>query len=358
MTFSPQYSITPSIAKSLLRIEAVKTVFDSLPVTPRVLRSLRESARLFSVHYSTAIEGNRLTQQEVSEFLRKVTKARTRDEQEIRAYNVAFDYIEKLAVKSTPLSECEVQKIHALMESGNPHSKGTEWRDGQNAIYESKSRSIIYMPPEAKDVKELMHDLLQWLRSAVEELPIPVIAGLLHYQFVTIHPFYDGNGRTARLTATLIMRRYGYGLKGVYALEEYYARDLDAYYTALTTHPNHNYYFGRADADVTSWLEYFCVGVAQAFEKVKIAADTERKQGGKDISIQLRELDSRQRLALTVFSKQRNATAAELGAMLGLSGRPSAALCQKWVATGFLSVTDPSKRARKYSLAPEFSCLV
>ncbi|GHV00509.1 hypothetical protein AGMMS50248_10270 [Deltaproteobacteria bacterium] len=154
------------------------------------------------------------------------------------------------------------------------------------------------------------------------------------------------------------MRRYGYGLKGVYALEEYYARDPAAYYAAVAAHPHHNYYFGRAGADLTNWLDYFCTGVAEAFEKVKKVADAERKRGGRDKNNQLRELDSRQRLALTLFARQQNITAAELGEVLGLSARNAAVLCRKWVNAGFLSVADPSKRARKYRLAPEFADLV
>lgn len=358
MPFSPKFTITPAITKSLMRIEAVKAVFDSLPVTPRVLRSLRETARLLSVHYSTAIEGNRLTRQEVGEFFRKAAKPKTRDEREIQAYSVALDYMESLAGKNTPITEELAQKIHALVEGATPSRiKATPWRDGQNAIYDSASGAIIYMPPEARDVPELMRDLFLWLQDAIQELPIPLVAGLLHYQFVTVHPFYDGNGRTARLVSTLVMRRYGYGLKGVYALEEYYARDLPAYYAALAAHPHHNYYFGRAEADLTAWLEYFCAGAADAFEKVKKAAYAERERGGTDRSAQLRELDSRQRLALTLFTRQRNATAAELGEVLGLSARNAAELCRKWVASGFLAVTDSSKRARAYGLAAEFSAL-
>jgi Fic family protein len=358
MSFTPKFSITPAITKSLMRIEAVKAVFDSLPVTPRVLRSLRETARLLSVHFSTAIEGNRLTHQEVGDFFRKAAKPKTRDEREIQAYSVALDYMESLAGKNALMTEELAQKLHALVEGAAlKRLKASPWRDGQNAVYDSASREIIYMPPEARDVPELMRDLFLWLRNAVLEIPVPLVAGLLHYQLVTIHPFYDGNGRTARLVSTLVMRRYGYGLKGVYALEEYYARDLPAYYAALAVHPHHNYYFGREAADLTIWLEYFCAGAADAFEKVKKAADAERERGGKDRSTQLRELDNRQRHALTLFTRQRNVAAAELGEVLGLSARNAAELCRKWVASGFLAVTSPSKRARAYALAPEFSAL-
>lgn len=64
-------------------------------------------------------------------------------------------------------------------------------------------------------------------------------------QFATIHPYFDGNGRTARLLTTLLLHRAGYGLKGIYSLEKYYTRDLEAYHAALTVGPSHNYYMGR-----------------------------------------------------------------------------------------------------------------
>jgi Fic family protein len=100
-------------------------------------------------------------------------------------------------------------------------------------------------------------------------LPVPIKAGIAHYQFATIHPYYDGNGRTARLLTTLILHLGTYDLKGLYALEEYYARDLKAYYEALTVGPSHNYYLGRADADITQWVAYFIAGMATSFEKVR-----------------------------------------------------------------------------------------
>jgi Fic family protein len=89
--------------------------------------------------------------------------------------------------------------------------------------------AIVYMPPEAKDVPSLMRAMLRWVHEA-QDVPCPIVAGIAHYQFATIHPYYDGNGRTARLLTTLILHLGGYDLKGLYSLEEYYARNLGAYY--------------------------------------------------------------------------------------------------------------------------------
>jgi Fic family protein len=146
MPFEPKFSITSNIATSLMRIEAARQAVQDLPITPSVRATLRKTARLYSTHYSTMIEGNRLTQEQVSKVIGISTSQR-------------------------------------------------------------------------------------------DSLPCPIRAGIAHYQFATIHPYYDGTGRTARLLTTLILHLGGYDLKGLYSLEEYYARNLGDYYKALTVGP-------------------------------------------------------------------------------------------------------------------------
>ncbi len=99
-------------------------------------------------------------------------------------------------------------------------------------------------------------------------LPAPLRAGIIHYQYATIHLYYDGNGRTARLLTTFTLHESGYGLRGLYSLEEYYARDLAAYYEALNRGTSHNYYEARAQADITPFLDYFINGMLFSFERV------------------------------------------------------------------------------------------
>ena len=142
------------------------------------------------------------------------------------------------------------------------------------------------MPPAADDVPSLMKDLVAWTNdSEAQGIPCPIRAGIAHYQFATIHPYYDGNGRTARLLATLILHLGGYDLKGLYSLEEYYARDLASYYKALTIGRSHNYYDGRATSDITSWVDYFCLGMADSFETVKKRARKRLTPAGDESAI-------------------------------------------------------------------------
>src|SRR5580704_5894900 len=109
----PVFTITPPIATGLMRIEAVKQAIQTLPITPRVLANLRETARLFSTHYSTMIEGNRLTQEQVAQVIEGAQHfpGRERDENEVKGYYAALDEVERLAKRRVKVSEAIIQKV-------------------------------------------------------------------------------------------------------------------------------------------------------------------------------------------------------------------------------------------------------
>ena len=359
-SFNPTFAITPAMANGLMRIEAVKQTILTLSITPRVLANLRETARLFSTHYSTMIEGNRLTQEQVAKVIGgdQHFPGRERDRDEVKGYYAALDEVERLARRREKISEATVQRLHALVVGGGrTRVKSTLYRDGQNVLRDARSQGIVYMPPEAKDVPRLMKQFVAWINRQ-DDLPAPIKAGIAHYQFATIHPYYDGNGRTARLLTTLILHLGTYDLKGLHALEEYYARDLKAYYEALTVGPSHSYYMGRADADITQWAAYFIEGMAAAFEKVRDQARREAEKGGKDKSKLLRNLDAKQRRALTLFQESREIAARDVAELFGYKPRTATLLCQRWVEKGFLETTDPAKKSRRYKLNDAYASLV
>jgi hypothetical protein len=138
-----------------------------LPITPSVLATLRETARLFSTHYSTMIEGNRLTQDQVSKVIeRQHFPGRDRDEKEVLGYYAALDKTEQFAAARGPVTELHIQALHALvMAGGRKRVKPSPYRDGQNVIRDSRSGGIVYMPPEAKDVPEMMRALTAWIKA-------------------------------------------------------------------------------------------------------------------------------------------------------------------------------------------------
>ena len=359
MPFDPVFSITPKIASALMRIEGLKEAVRNLPVTPWVLKTLRETARLTSTHYSTQIEGNRLSQKEVEEVIEKGSHfaGRQSDEKEIKGYYSALEWLEKNIKK--PITEETIKMIHALVEGeGRNKVSLSPYRDGQNVIKDSKSGAIIYMPPEAEDVPALMKELVEWLKANKAELPCPILGAITHYQFATIHPYYDGNGRTARLLTTLVLYQGGYDLKGIYSLEEYYARNLRGYYEAISRGDSHNYYLGRAEADITPWIEYFILGMSEAFEHIKTRAEEAQSIGARDKSELLRRLTPKQRKVLTLFTEQAAITAKDVEKLFDFSDRASRLLCNTLVKEGFLVIADRANKTRAYNLAEAYEELL
>lgn len=328
---------------------------------PIIAEGLRQQAHIRSTHFSTRIEGNRLTLKETEEVIQqgRLFPGRERDVQEVERYYQALQYVETWVENQQAISEKRIQKMHALLYAGK-RAKATPYRDGQNVIRDMNG-GIVYLPPEAPDVPKLMSELITWINNADKEYPIPVIAGIAHYQFVTIHPFYDGNGRTARLLATWILYKGGYDLGKFYALEEFYAEDLTGYYDALVTHSHHNYYFGRNTADITSWLDYFLRGMSFVFERV--AKEVQQHANSNNISeykeqALLRNLDHRARRVLGLFAQQAAIQSKDVANLLGISTRQARDLLLGWVDEGWIVMLDTSRRGRKYGLAETYQDLL
>lgn len=360
LKFKPFFTLTSGIVQYLKKIEAIKEKVLHLPLTPQVITSLRETAKIYTTHYSTMIEGNRLDPAQINAVLKHVGHfpGREREEQEVKGYYVALTQVEKWAQQKVPLTEDLVKTIHALVMSGGKISvKPTPYRDGQNVIRDGRTHTIVYLPPEATDVPHLMKELIDWLNEN-STIPAPVLAAIAHYQFATIHPYYDGNGRTARLLTTFILHQKGYDLKGLYSLEEYYARDLGNYYQALTIGPSHNYYMGRAGADITPWVLYFIRGMATACNNLLKHLQAEQTTGSADQISLMRTLDPKQRKALTLFQKYAVITSNQIAKLFEFKPRTASKLCNDWVKEEFLEVVDQSKKGRKYKLANQYEQLI
>jgi len=344
-----------------MEIEQARVLVDNIPLSPASESELRRQARVKSTHYSTYIEGNRLTLKETEDVIenrRIAFHGRERDVKEVQNYWVALLKVEEFVSKKTEFSEIFIKRIHAIVEKGK-RAKPTEYRKGQNVIRDSKTGGIVYLPPEAKDVPKLMKQMVRWVNVAEKEkIPPPIIAGLAHYQFVTIHPYYDGNGRTARLLATFLLQRYGYGLNGFFSLEEHHARQLERYYQALVVHDHHNYYYGRKNTDLTSWVEYFIYLMAEVFKKAKAEVLRYAERPLSTPPEELIRLDRRAKMVLALFVNNEYITTAQIAAILGITQRMTRYIIKEWLKEGWLLIADKSNKGRKYKLLQKYRKLI
>lgn len=351
---SYRFSFTPEIVLALQAIEAARTKVEMVVLPPAVAEGLRLRARIRSTHFSTRIEGNRLTLVQAEQVLLEGREfpGRQKDTLEVQHYFQALAQIEQWVEQGLDVTEERIRQLHALIYKGK-RSRPTPYRDGQNVIKDSAG-GLVYLPPEAKDVPGLMRELVSWISAAERDQPVPVVAGIAHYVFVTIHPYFDGNGRTARALATWLLYRGGYDLGRFYALEEFHAQDLQGYYDALVTHPHHNYYAGRNSADITPWLAYFVKGMAAVFEAVAREVVEKAIQRNGTTEVLLQKLDRRARIVLGLFSRQEKITANDVARVLSLSARQARDLLSDWVSAGWLEISDMSRKSRAYHLSAEY----
>ncbi|MFW6222724.1 MAG: Fic family protein [Bacteroidota bacterium] len=355
--WKPTFSYTDVIVNKLMSLEALKNSIARTNLPSNEMSKLKHEAKIRSTHYSTRIEGNLLTLAQARQVIdeNKVNfKGRERDIKEVARYWDALTQVEKWANEQKPFSEDVVKKIHAIVEKGK-RAKGTECRKEQNVIRDASNGAIVYMPPEAKDVPKLMKEMVAWVKeSEKQKIPAPVIAALVHYQFVTIHPYYDGNGRTARLLSTYILFKHNYGLDGMFSLEEYHAIELDKYYRALATHRNANYYMGREKTKLNSWVEYFIDTLYASYEDLKSRVEARGVKGNTKESELIRKLDRRAKEIYPLFDRQDLIYSKDVARILKISTRTARERINEWIEAGFLEKTGTSNKNAAYRLGKKF----
>lgn len=303
MPYLPKFTITSNILGSVGKIDAAREVINHAPLVPAWERRFRTEARAKIIHHGTHLEGNNLNLDEVEKVLDsdvdypKIT-GRDRDIQEVINYRSVMDYIDNLSAKledheglSKSVTEQEFKEIHRLTLNrlGGDTTPG-EYRTVKVVIRNTTTGEITFRPPSPLEVPLAISDFFHYLNSKDGKSVHPLLrAGILHYELVRIHPFTDGNGRATRAMSLLLLFLEGYEIKKFFSLEEYYDQNPGDYYEALKS--------VEITGDLTAWLEYFILGIAIEFNRVKelvqkLSLDLKLKSviGGKQIALSDRQI--------------------------------------------------------------------
>lgn len=276
VTFAPRYEITPSL---LSRIKEIAHLIAELNLRrfPRpVLVEFERTARELSAYASTSIEGNPLPLTEVRRLLKNAPANLRDSEREVFNYNEALVALREKK-GDAPFDAALILDIHRRVMAGLLD----RWRVGKFrkepvVVNDPVRRTVDYLPPDHGDVAPLMEALTAWVSRSRRELDPVVVAGIFHRQFVIIHPFVDGNGRTARLATKFLLADMGIDTFELFSFENYYNRQVSRYFAAVGSHGN---YYDMVDAvDFTAWLEYFAGGIADELQRVK--KELEKHLGG------------------------------------------------------------------------------
>jgi len=296
MSFNAKYSITDKILNNLTLIASAREIIEQSHLVPKWEAKLRRQALMRNTHSSTAIEGNKLTLEQVEALAGgKDVPATDKDKKEVLNYIEAMEKVPVFAKKGGIKSE-DLLNIHKIITRNvlENNANSGEFRDRQvfvgRQVFEGTGfkTEVEYTPPPTEEVPDLVEEFIDWLNLDKSwELNPVLVAGISHYEIARIHPFIDGNGRTARLLATVILYLSGFDHRRIFALDDYYDRDRKAYYGALKT-------VQTADGDLTQWLEYFTNGVAASVQEAKEAIlklGTKGKRGVREqVSITARQM--------------------------------------------------------------------
>jgi Fic family protein len=213
---------------------------------------------------SSKIEGTQTHFDEALLQKENVNPERKNDWQEVQNYtealNEAINELDKL-----PISSRLLLRTHQILMQGVRGEKKTpgEYRRSQNWIGGKSLSDAVFIPPHQDHLNALIGDLENFIHNEHLEIPLLIKVAIIHYQFETIHPFLDGNGRIGRLLITLFLIEKQVLTKPLLYLSSYFEKDKNLYYDNLTK--------VRTGNDITQWIKYFLVGIAQTSQK---AAET------------------------------------------------------------------------------------
>ncbi|MBI2036519.1 Fic family protein [Candidatus Microgenomates bacterium] len=267
--FQPKYMITDRLLGNIKRINALVNELNNRRFPHIVLVELERTARAVSTYASTSIEGNPLPLTEVKKILKSKPDHIRDSEREVLNYNQALQYLNKELEKGqVKLSLDLILRIRKQVTVELlPKFESGKLRDKPVVVNDPRTRKIIYLPPDIKDVRRLIESLIEFVNSNRDEIDPLILAGIFHKQMVIIHPFMDGNGRTTRLATKVLLAEMGLNTFNLFSFENYYNKNVTRYFQ--TVGELGNYYELLDKIDFTSWLEYFTEGIIDELLRVQ-----------------------------------------------------------------------------------------
>lgn len=347
-------TLSNEILKYITEIDNNRYNVSSVKLSRSVANKLRKNSKKKSSYASNKIEGNPLSEKQVDEVIEcDERKHFLKPEQEVRNYFLALNYLDEMANKKEPFSKKLILDVQKLVEKGASKEKiglrGVMPPGVLFAVYDSKTGNPDYIPPEYCDIPELLDELVEYVNNT-DDHPL-IIAAVVHYQLVTIHPFEDGNGRMARLLSGYIMDLNGYGFNGIGSLEEYFAYDIDEYYDSIQMGLPALYYSGRNNPPHPEiWINYFLRMVQLYSSKV---CDLQLSSNEKDIEGSISYLKGKEKelLLLLIEKYKREFTPIEVSKELKVTNKTVINRLAVLSKNGFVVPILVNQRIRYYELS-------
>lgn len=265
--FEPKYQLNPTLLNNIVKIKNLISELNDQKFPELVLARFEKDSYAISAHASTSIEGNPIPLTDVRKIL-KSAPAHIRDtEREILNYNKALLYLNTLVSKPKPIISKFICATQAMVVDGLIEKKNIgNFRVDPVVVNDPRKRKIAYIPPNGDEVNTLMAELITYLEKEYNVTDPLILAGIFHKQFVIIHPFMDGNGRTARLVTKYLLARMGLDTFQLFSFENYYNQNVTKYFSSVGVLGD--YYEIKEKIDFTDWLIYFTDGIIDELLRV------------------------------------------------------------------------------------------
>lgn len=291
------FQTTQRLINIISRVDLFKGSWTAVEMKENVyLKELRRIATIESIGSSTRIEGSALSNQEVKDLLDniKITKLTSRDQQEVIGYyetlEIIYDAWENIAV-----SETNIKSLHSSLlrysDKDSRHKGNYKQLSNQVvATYPDGSQRLIFKTTEPHLVQKEMEDLLLWTNHTLDSKEIHplIVIGSFVYEFLSIHPFQDGNGRLSRLLTTLLLLRSEYHFIKYVSFENLIEQRKSEYYRALMDGQQNRY---SEKERVDSWLLFFLEAVETLTKRLEAKYNIYKSKG--------RYLNYRQKIIMT-----------------------------------------------------------
>lgn len=347
-------TLTNEIMNRILEIDRNRFSLNTIELPPVTKNRLRKNSKKKSSYASNKIEGNPLTEKQAEEAIESDPHRHfLKPEQEVRNYFLALNLLEEKLKQKEVFSKEMILEVQALVEKGASKEKiglrGAMPPGVLFAVYDSETGRPEYIPPEYIDIPELLDELVEYV-TTTDDHPL-IIAAVVHYQLVTIHPFEDGNGRTARLMSGYILDYYGYGFQGIGSLEEYFAYDPDEYYESLQMGLPALYYSGRENPPHPEiWINYF-LRMMELYSKKVYELSKESETDGFSGSFSHLNAREKDMLAFLLRNRLDEFTPIELSKLLGVTNKTIINRCAKLTQNGFLIPVIVKERICSYRIS-------
>jgi Fic family protein len=253
-------------AAPLKKLEDLRWLFANLGLDPRYREWFRHRAWIRTIHGTTRIEGNSLSDLEVEEVLEQLPVTRSKDALEVLATRTALAFVDEIALDPRQrIDERVIREIHKrVIDDIDPMLRPGDFRRDENRVGDLEG-NVIFTTALSGDVPDMMHRFGLWLRGGAGAEHPAVAAALAHLELVAIHPFYDGNGRTARALSRLLLVQRGFALDGLVSLDAYLDLQRRDYFAAIRASLGTSYTRGY---NATPFVRYYLDAINGAAEHV------------------------------------------------------------------------------------------